>query len=76
VDGVLRVGHPRSASLRPSTQWPDKYKVPGNNLFFADLEADAMKRAAVYLGRQDFPQMAAPIEQNTVIRSSPIHRVD
>jgi len=76
VGGVLRVSHPRSGTLRPSRHWPDKYKAPGSNLFFADLEADAMKRVAVYLGRGDFPQMAAPIERNIIVRSSPIHRVD
>lgn len=76
VGGVLLVSHPRSGTLRPSHRWPDKYKAPGANLFFADLEADAMKRVAVYLGRSDFPQMAAPIERNIIVRSSPIHRVD
>lgn len=76
VGGVLRVSHPRSSTLRPSRRWPDKYKAPGNNLFFADLEADAMKRVAVYLGRPDFPQMAAPIERTIIVRASPIHRVD
>jgi hypothetical protein len=73
---VLRVSHPRSGTLHPSRRWPDKYKAPGNNLFFADLEADAMKRTAVYFGRSDFPQAAAPIERNIIVRSSPIHRVN
>jgi hypothetical protein len=76
VGGILRVSHPRSASLRPPSSWPDKYKAPGNNLFYADLEADAMKRVATDMGRADFPQMAAPIERNIIVRSSPVHRVD
>jgi hypothetical protein len=74
--GILRVSHPHSASLRPSGAWPDKYKAAGNNLFYADLEADAMKRVAAYMGRPDFPQMAAPIERNIIVRSSPVHRID
>lgn len=76
VGGILRVSHPRSASLRPASRWPDKYKAPGNNVFYADLEADAMKRVATYLGRAEFPQMAAPIERNIIVHSSPIHRVN
>ena len=76
VDGMLRVSHPNSASLRPPSTWPDKYKAPGNNLFYADLEADAMKRVATYLGLPDFPQLAAPIERKIIVRSSPIHRVN
>ena len=76
VDGILRFSHPHSASLKPAANWPDKYKARNNNLFFADLEADAMKRVAVYMGRTDFPQMAAPIEKNIIVRSSPIHKVD
>ena len=47
-DGVLRVTAPRSASLRPSGDWAERLKVPGYNLFYADLEADAQRRAAVY----------------------------
>jgi hypothetical protein len=76
IGGVLRVSRPASASLVPATNWPDKYKEPGNNLFFADLEADVIKRITVDMGRADFPQMAAPIEQNVVVRPSPVHKVD
>lgn len=76
VGGLLRVSHPRSGSLQPAGNWPDKYKAPGNNLFFADLEADAMKRVATYYGRAEFPTMAAPIEKTTVVRSSAVHRID
>jgi len=48
-NGVLRVTTPRSASLRPSGDWADRLKVPGYNLFYADLEADAQRRVAAYL---------------------------
>jgi len=47
--GVLRVTHPRSASLKPTGTWADRHKVPGFNLFYADLEADAKARLAAFL---------------------------
>ena len=76
VDGILRFSHPPSTSLKPAGNWPDKYKVRANNLFFANLEADAMERVTVSMGRSAFPQMVAPIEKNIVVRASPIHRID
>lgn len=44
--GVLRVTRPQSTSLRSSGSWTDRRKVPGYNLFYADLEADALARSA------------------------------
>jgi hypothetical protein len=76
VRGILLVSHPRSASLRPSGRWPDKFKEAPYNPFFADLEADAMKRVATYYGRADFPQGAPPIDQSTPVDSAPVHKVD
>ncbi len=76
VGGVLRVSQPRSSSLRPSGAWPDKFKVPPYNPFFADIEADAMKRVAAWYGRADFPQGAPPIEQSIPVTAAPVHRVD
>lgn len=49
--GVLRVTRPKSASLKPTGSWADRRKVPGFNLFYADLEADAKARLAVWLAR-------------------------
>lgn len=49
--GVLKVSHPKSASLKPSGAWADRRKVPGYNLFYADLERDARGRAEIYLAR-------------------------
>ena len=46
LGGVLRVTRPRSVSLQPSGDWAERLKVPGYNLFWADLEADAQRRAA------------------------------
>jgi hypothetical protein len=49
--GVLLVTRPRSASLRQTGDWADRRKVPGFNLFYADLEADAKQRLAAWLAR-------------------------
>ena len=76
VGGILRVSRPRSGSLRPATNWPDKFKVPPYNAFFADLEADAMKRVATFYGRADFPPGAPPIEQSITVQAAPLHTVD
>ncbi len=76
VDGVLRVSRPRSGSLRAASNWPDKFKVPPYNPFFADIEADAMKRVATYYGRADFPPGAPPIEQSVTVQAAPVHTVD
>ncbi len=48
VDGVLRHSLPRSESLRPSGSWADRRKSPPYNLFYADIEADALERVAVF----------------------------
>jgi hypothetical protein len=76
VNGILRVSRPRSGSLRPASAWPDKFKVPPYNAFFADIEADAMKRVATYYGRADFPPGAPPIEQSVTVQAAPVHTVD
>ncbi|MBA3810260.1 MAG: DUF3089 domain-containing protein [Caulobacteraceae bacterium] len=46
--GVLRVTRPRSASLRPSGAWAERLKVPPYNIFYANLEADAVRRVAAW----------------------------
>lgn len=51
VGGVLRISHPKSASLQPTGSWADRRKVAGYNLFYADLEADAQARLASLLAR-------------------------
>jgi hypothetical protein len=74
--GLLRVSHPRSASLRPAGGWPDKLKERPYNPFFADIEADAMKRVATYYGRAEMPPGAPPIETSTPVDTAPVHKVD
>ncbi len=48
--GVLHVTHPRSGSLQRDGNWADRRKVPGYNLFYADLEADAHARVQAMPG--------------------------
>ena len=49
--GVLHVSRPKSASLTPTGSWEDRRRVPGYNLFYADLESDAKARVAAFLAR-------------------------
>lgn len=44
--GVLHVSQPRSASLKSAGSWEDRHRMPGYNLFYADLEADAKARVS------------------------------
>jgi hypothetical protein len=74
--GLLRVSQPRSGSLRPSGGWPDKLKERPYNPFFADIEADAMKRVATYYGRAEMPPGAPPIETSVSVDAAPVHKVD
>ncbi|HEY8574697.1 DUF3089 domain-containing protein [Phenylobacterium sp.] len=46
--GVLHVSKPKSASLQPTGSWEDRRKMPGYNLFYADLEADAQRRVEAW----------------------------
>jgi hypothetical protein len=45
-DGLLLVTRPKSAAFARNGSWTDRRKVPGYNLFYADLEADALARVA------------------------------
>ena len=47
MDGVYLVG----VSLQPGGAWADRRKVPGFNLFYADIEADAKARLAAWRAR-------------------------
>lgn len=49
--GVLHVTEPKSSSLRQGGNWADRRKVPGFNLFYADIEADAKARLAAWRAR-------------------------
>ncbi|HEY5289385.1 MAG TPA: DUF3089 domain-containing protein [Caulobacteraceae bacterium] len=52
VGGILRVSRPRSSSLQPRGSWADRLRSPPYNLFWADLEADSLARAAAYRASQ------------------------
>lgn len=49
VAGILRVTPQRSPDLRGGGSWTDRLKVMPYNLFWADLEADALTRRDAYL---------------------------
>lgn len=76
VGGLLRVSRPKSGSLQPAGNWPDKFKERPYNPFFADIEADAMKRVATYYGRAEMPPGAPPIEQSVPVETAPVHKVE
>lgn len=44
--GILRVTPPKSGAFRPTGSWADRRKVPSYNLFYADIEVDALARVA------------------------------
>nr|WP_227000218.1 DUF3089 domain-containing protein [Phenylobacterium soli] len=46
LKGVLQVTRPKSGAFQRAGSWADRRKVPGYNLFYADLEADALARVA------------------------------
>jgi len=48
VGGILSVTRPRSASLRPSGDWPERLRAAPYNLFYADIEADARARVTAW----------------------------
>jgi hypothetical protein len=69
TNGVLIVSTPTSPSLRKPNGWLAQIKEPGFNLFYEDLEVDALARLA------GFPKPAPPIETTVVVKSAPVHRV-
>jgi DUF3089 family protein len=46
--GVLRVTRPRSPTLKPARGWVNRLKAPRFNVFWADLEADAVARVRAW----------------------------
>jgi len=50
-DGVLFVSRPKAKSLERQGDWADRRRVPGFNLFYADLESDAQARVAALVTR-------------------------
>lgn len=52
AEGLLRVGALRSPDLKRSGSWTDRLKVQPFNLFWADLEADAVARRDAWTAAQ------------------------
>jgi hypothetical protein len=59
-DGVLRLTRPKSPSLKPTGSWADRRKVPGYNLFYANLEADAEARVEALAAASGGPVSPRP----------------
>lgn len=59
VDGVLRVTKPKSDSFKPKGDWAERLKAPGYNLFYADLEADALARLEAFRSAPSSPSSSA-----------------
>ncbi len=74
--GVLMVSRPRSAAYKRAGAWAERRKVPGYNLFYGDLEADAEARLATLLADPNFPRAATPILQSAEVPRAPVHRID
>ena len=74
--GVLMVSRPRSAAFKRAGSWADRRKVPGYNLFYGDLEADAEARLATLLADPNFPRAARPIVETAEVPRAPVHRID
>jgi len=74
--GVLHVSRPKSTALRRTGSWADRRKVPGYNLFYADLEADAKARLAALMAEPDFPRATPPVIEVVDITNTPLRRID
>lgn len=74
--GILRVSRPSSPSLKDTGGFTDRLKEPGYNLFYADIEADALGRVAALLALPDAPRPAPPIGPAVAVQPAPVHKVD
>jgi hypothetical protein len=70
--GLLWVSRPKSPTLKTIGGWADRQKVPGYNLFYADLEADARGRIAALAAEPDFHMPAPPITDKVEVRRAPV----
>ncbi len=62
-NGLLRTSRPKSNALRDSGSWADRRKVDAFNLFYADIEADALARAAAATGHRLSDTVAISLQQ-------------
>lgn len=75
-DGILRVSRPKPKMLKSAGSWADRRKVPGYNLFYGDLEADAKRRVAALTSSPGFARPAPPITEVRPVKGSRVHRID
>ena len=75
-DGILRVSRPKPKMLKSAGSWADRRKVPGYNLFYGDLEADAKRRVAALTSSPGFVRPAPPITEVRAVKTSRVHRID
>ncbi|MBR7620041.1 DUF3089 domain-containing protein [Phenylobacterium sp. 20VBR1] len=75
-DGILRVSRPKPKMLKSAGSWADKRKVPGYNLFYGDLEADAKARVVTLTSSPGFLRPAPPITEVRAVKGSTVHRID
>ncbi len=69
-NGILRVSRPRSASLRPPNGFIERLRVPPYNLFWADIEADALKRTAAFAAAQPASVPSSPRQSNSDVNTA------
>ena len=74
-DGILRVSRPKPKMLKRAGSWADKRKVPGYNLFYGDLEADAKRRVVALMSSPGFQRPAPPITEVRTVKGSTVHRI-
>ena len=48
---MLEVTAPKSGAFKRTGSWTDRRKVPAYNLFYGDVEADALARVAALTHR-------------------------
>ena len=70
--GLLRISRPSSPELKPAGGWADRLKAPGYQLFYADLEADALARLKALQGTPGFHLPATPIAMSVKVRRVPV----
>ncbi|WP_340645275.1 DUF3089 domain-containing protein [Phenylobacterium sp.] len=75
-DGILRVSRPKPKMLKNTGSWADKRKVPGYNLFYGDLEADAKGRVVALTSSPEFSPPAPPITKVRAVKGSAVHQID
>ena len=69
--GLLRVSTPSSAGFQVQGEGVSRLTIPGFNLFFGDLRADARARLSTWYGRP----LAGPIGSSCDLAPAPIHAI-